>query len=295
MKKILLIMLVTSIFIRCQENTLVDEVFDETTSGSVLRTLNSKLNLLDISDDQSAVTIDLQQQDASFGTNFESLNVYVGFIYKDTLRGKNIAGDDIKSLKTINASEFTIGSKGLPEYQFNATLAELFAPLSSDVEGNRYLLDDIITITFGVVMNDGTEWTDGNGNANITGGAYFSSPYIYNAPIGDLKRLTVNEISVVESLLMQDSIDTVSILFNPYVGDANLVDSLSDFVTLPTLTAISAIGETPVELGPIEAIYNKENKFVKFFVQYVGSAVDMDTISIVISDGEFVHWFYNEK
>ncbi|MEM8938584.1 MAG: hypothetical protein AAGC64_04455 [Bacteroidota bacterium] len=184
MKKIGKILLVTIAlsFFGCEESTLVDDVFDETSSGTVLRTLQVNgcspeedcplsLNLKDVS---SNFTVTLEEQDESFGEDFEEMRVYLSFT--DDTPEDTISVDEVL-FATIPASSFTPTEKGLPSYTFSETLETFLGALgltSSDPEKG-----DFINVRFGAVV-DGKEWSLDQANNNITGGAYFSSPFIYS-------------------------------------------------------------------------------------------------------------------
>lgn len=183
MKKIinsLTLLVLAAVIISCEGTTLVDEVFDGTRSGTVLRTLSSSLEL-DLFDQSTAVSITVEEQDESNGANFASMNVYASFVDNNFTDATDRMNLDEILLTNIPASSFTPSEKGLPQYTFTETFANLVSTFS--LADGEFTGGDIFVIRLEAVMVNGDTWSLEEASQNITGSAYFNSQYAYNATI----------------------------------------------------------------------------------------------------------------
>jgi len=192
MKKFILKSLAGLVFIAgCEETKLVDEVFEDTRSGAVLRTLSQEL-ALNLLDETSTLSITVEQQDESFGADFEAMDVFVSFTDNNFITVVDANGDptgefedrvtvEEASLGSVSASEFATGDRGLPTFTYSESLSTLLEALG--LTNGEPFGGDVITIRFVARLTDGSEWSVAQANNNITGGAYFRSPFQYGATL----------------------------------------------------------------------------------------------------------------
>ena len=181
MKKIsiLILALSTISFVSCEsDDKVVDQVLDNYTSGAVLRTRNIEGNPYNAFDPTSVFTVTVEEQDVEQGDLLSSVDLYMSFT--DNQDDPNDASVAEQLVSTFAASAFSTGSRGLPELTYTTTLAESAAALGV---GTDYSGGDVFSYRFVVNLTDGTSWTNVNGNGNILGGSYFSSPYLYNVVV----------------------------------------------------------------------------------------------------------------
>ncbi|NNE03659.1 MAG: hypothetical protein HKN52_10890 [Eudoraea sp.] len=181
MKKVsvLILALSTIFFVSCEsDDKPVDFVLDNYTSGAVLRTRNIEGNPFNAFDPASVFTVTVEEQDVEQGALLSSVDLYMSFT--DNQDDPNDASVAEQLVSSFPASAFTTGSRGLPELTYAITLAESATALGV---GTNYSGGDVFSYRFVVNLTDGTSWTDVNGNGNILGGSYFSSPYLYNVVV----------------------------------------------------------------------------------------------------------------
>lgn len=159
----------------CSENeNIVDFLFDETTRGVVLRTLDSSLELPEGTQDEFFTVLELQGTPIS---NVDRLEVYVDFTDNTPENGTTNLNEEL--FQTINASEFTTDER-LPrtEVRFNlADLEQFFGITQNDYKGG-----DRFIVRYELHLNDGRIFTNTNTSATISG-PFYRSPFRYSAPI----------------------------------------------------------------------------------------------------------------
>ena len=183
MKKIinsLTLLVLVAVIVSCEGTTLVDEVFDGTRSGTALRTLSSSTDL-DLFDQSTSVSITVEQQDESNGANFASMNVYLSFTDNNFTDETDRMNVDEILLTNIPAASFTTSEKGLPQYTYSETFTNLIAALS--LADGEFTGGDVFVIRLEAVMTNGDTWSLAEASQNITGSAYFNSPFAYNCNV----------------------------------------------------------------------------------------------------------------
>lgn len=153
---------------------IVDEIFDETTSGGILRTLSTNTGTFDFNDPSQAWSITVEAQDEENGDLLESVNVYAG-LYRDA----KLIGTE-KLVKQIPSSAFTIGKNGFPVSDVTATLTEVTSSLA--LNKGDYSSTDEFRIRLEYVMTNGLTWTTTDAGGTVLTSAYFKSPYLYTVP-----------------------------------------------------------------------------------------------------------------
>lgn len=181
MKKVsvFILALSTTFFVSCEsDDKVVDQVLENFTSGAILRTRNIEGNPYNAFDASSVFTVTVEEQDVEQGDLLSSVDLYMSFT--DNQDDPNDASVAEQLVSTFAASDFATGSRGLPELTYTTTLAESATALGV---GTDYSGGDVFSYRFVVNLTDGTSWTNTNGNGNVLGGSYFSSPYLYNVVV----------------------------------------------------------------------------------------------------------------
>lgn len=155
---------------------LVDQAFDDTTQGGILRTLESSLDLpIGLTD--TGVELLLEVQDAEDGDLSDFIEVYASFIH---ITGGGANNRDEVLLKTVPNSEWTYDER-LPRAFVSATLPELQAAL--DLGDDDFTGGDRFVIRVELVFKDGRSWSNHNASATVLGNLFFNSPFVYNANV----------------------------------------------------------------------------------------------------------------
>lgn len=182
MKKLsIYILALTSVFYTsCStDDKIVIDVIDGITSGGILRTRDIISGSYNAFDNTSIFSVMIEEQDRENGALLSSVDVMISFTdTQDDGMDNNVAE---MMFSNIPASAFTTGERGLPETTFTVSLAEALSAVG--LGAGQFNGGDSFTFRFILNLTDGTTWTDVNGNGNITGGSFFSSPYRYVANI----------------------------------------------------------------------------------------------------------------
>ncbi|MDF0708959.1 hypothetical protein [Flagellimonas okinawensis] len=165
-------------FNSCEDgDKVVDDIFDNTTSGIVLRTVNVESDELPIGQSDSYFGVELEMQDEEDGALVESLEVYVSFNDNTVEEGETDLSAAEVMVTSIPSSEFTIGEYGFPRYSYSITLPEMATALgideSTDVDGG-----DTFYVRFEAVLVDGRRFSNGD-NTDTSTGSFFASPFLY--------------------------------------------------------------------------------------------------------------------
>lgn len=200
MKKIsvFLLALSTVFIVSCEtDDKVVDQVLENYTVGAVLRTRNQEGNPFNAFIPESVFTVTVEEQDAEFGDLLASVDLYASFTDNQDDPNDNSKAEIL--IATFDASDFSTSSRGLPELTFSTSLAESASLLGV---GTDYSGGDVFSYRFVVNLTDGTSWTNVNGNQNVLGGSYFSSPYKYDVVVACIP---VGPVPGDYTLDMQDS------------------------------------------------------------------------------------------
>ncbi len=201
MKKISLYFLAftAAIFTGCEsDDKVVDYVLENVTSSAILRTRTLEGAPYNAFVPESALTIVVEAQNGRPDTEITSVDLYLSFTDNQDDDTDNSVAEQL--VKTFDPSEFTAGSRDLPEITYNTTLEESATALGlTEVD---YTGGDVFTYRYVINLSDGTTWTNVNGNGNITGGSYFASPYAYNVSVSCIP---IDPVPGDYTLDMQDS------------------------------------------------------------------------------------------
>lgn len=165
--------------VSCQDdNSVIGEVFDNTTTGAFIRTLEEIQNEFDIDNPSSEFDILVEEQDEEFGALLGTLDIFVSF------DGDNATTEEVL-LKTYVASEFTPSEvNNLPSINLRGSYAELLA--ATGVDASIVNINDDFDIRLVLNLTDGRSFTDTDMGANIIGTAFFNAPMAYNIRVKDL-------------------------------------------------------------------------------------------------------------
>lgn len=165
-----------------ESDNAIDELFDNTERGAVLRTISVNNPNFSISDLNSSFSVTLEAQDAEMGNLVESMDVYVSFT--DKTPGKPDANDYSKDevfVENVPVSEWGTSTLGLPQIDYAITFGDALSALS--LTESEFAGGDEFDIRFALKLKDGRVFTNTDGNGNIFTGSYFRSPFSYRSPI----------------------------------------------------------------------------------------------------------------
>ena len=167
---------ITSVFIGCSsDDKIIDQVFDDTTRGAILRTVTSAGSELDLQEPGSSFSVTVEVEDNKGGALLESVDVLLSFDDRTPDNGTNDV-DEI-AFANIPASAFTTGSFGLPVTTFTGSIDD-FAP-ALGLSDTQYTGGDRVIVRFVLNLTDGRSFTNTDANGGILGGSFFRSPYRY--------------------------------------------------------------------------------------------------------------------
>ena len=173
--KIVVLLLSVVLFTGCEsDDKAIDQVFDGVEYGAVLRNLGIINQSFSLSAPESFFGITVEEQDEEYGDLLDVVNVYTD--YTDNNGGTNSKPEVL--VKTIPASDFTIGDKGLPVADIYVTLAEA----SNAVGVTSYGVGDSYKIRLELVLTDGRDFSTESTSGSLQG-SYFNSPFSWSVPI----------------------------------------------------------------------------------------------------------------
>jgi hypothetical protein len=116
----------------------------------------------------------------NFGDNFSSYEWVVRFVDATAANGSNSVAD--KTFKTYQASSFTKDTKtGYPRATLGSTGTELATAVG--LAADKIAAGDRFEVRATMVLKDGKKFTAANTSPNITGGAFYSSPFFYRVNV----------------------------------------------------------------------------------------------------------------
>lgn len=257
MKKINLYLICTSILAlnySCDsEEKVVDQVLEEYTSGAVLRTLEQdpeeEEDAFDMFRTENSFSVTLEEQDEAEGALIDRVDLTVDYVDNNkTLNDVTVSG---VPYSTIPASEFSAGPRGLPTTSFSFTMEEALTTL--DIPLTEVLPGDRIVMNLELFFTDGTSYKASDAAVTVTGGSFFSSPFMYSLPIDDgiafdYEVTTSDEIDLSEGGINEDYEASISIDDG---SEGSLLQTLNIYRTFRDLT----IGEDAVNLTEEEALF----------------------------------------
>ncbi|GAA4278172.1 hypothetical protein [Aquimarina mytili] len=178
------------------DDKTVDQVLDGVTNGAILRTIDidNKLIYNDITtsfEADSDYTLIIEEQDASNGDLLSEVEIYARFVENTRIdtNGDLVVDendDDLSTeeglIRTLTASDFEPGDRGVPISTINFTAEELVS--FTGVDESKIQGKDDFALRFVLKLTDGRSFSVDDASGNVSGGSYFSSPYTYRTTIG---------------------------------------------------------------------------------------------------------------
>ncbi|MGW9687104.1 hypothetical protein [Flagellimonas sp. 2504JD1-5] len=157
-----------------EDDKISDQVVAETTRGAVLRTVSSAGTAWDVLNESESLTIEIEEQDIEDGDLLQEVRVFVNLI-DNTEDAMTNTTETL--LTTIPASSFSSGPNGLPRTTFQTSQNEVASALG--VTLGDYNCGDQWNIRMELALTDGRTFTAVDATGNVSGGSFFSSPYVY--------------------------------------------------------------------------------------------------------------------
>ena len=158
----------------------IDQVYEGTQRGAVLRTIAVVSNELPIGQSTAGFAVDLEIQDVENGDLVETVNVYLRFTDNTIEDGGTDFSKPEVAAGTIPRADFTPGPRGLPQTSYSIGLQAmqtLLGVVDDQVDGG-----DVFRIRFELVLTDGRTYSLADNTATLTQ-SFFASPFAYNATV----------------------------------------------------------------------------------------------------------------
>ncbi|SDT06149.1 hypothetical protein SAMN05192545_2673 [Maribacter dokdonensis] len=175
---------------------VIDTVFDETTRGAILRTIEAD-GIFDRFDTSTTYGFTFEEQDYEDGDLLEKVDLYISF--EDNTEANGDSTVDEILIETFLPADFTDGEFGLPRASYETTLANALSQLGL-VEGD-FDGGDAIQFRLILTLTDGRTFTNDDSTGTITG-SFFNAPYFY-API--IKCIPPAPVAGEYTIEMEDS------------------------------------------------------------------------------------------
>lgn len=130
-------------------------------------------NLFDIANQEYTLTLEVD--DATNGGQLESISFSVG--YRDNA-AQNVRDLDQVDLRSFQASDFSPADNNLPSITTSFTSQELMDALG--LNENQLGINAAFTLRWELTTTTGKVFNSNNSGGNVTGGAFFRSPYAQN-------------------------------------------------------------------------------------------------------------------
>ena len=164
------------------DDQTIDEVIEGVTNGAVLRTISATntFNFFDPNDTRFVFDVALEEQDAQDGDLISEIRLYQSFTADTLDDGTDFSREEVLIL-TETPDNLTVSDFGLPRLDFSATLADAIA--NNGLSTGEYNGGDVFGFRFELELTTGAVFTDTNSGGTVTGGSFFSSPFLYNVEI----------------------------------------------------------------------------------------------------------------
>ena len=173
------------VLIGCNTDDKTIDVVDENIEyGAVIRTLEVINTELNINDLNSAIHIDIEEQDVENGALFSQLDVYVQFLDRTPENGSNSLAEML--LEERQPDVFSAGPS--PDAYPRSTLQYSFSQLldAMKLTPEQVSVKDQFILRMDLRLTDGRSFTKGTAISDILAfGSFFSSPYEYTVTVVD--------------------------------------------------------------------------------------------------------------
>jgi hypothetical protein len=148
--------------------------------GGTLRTIAPIVSpTITLGSPVAAFITNVEVQDINNGDDTNRIDIYASFKDNSLANGTNPRPEIL--VKNVPNSAFTAGARGIKYANVSVSIDELKAKLN--LTDAQYTGGDQFVIRLASVMNDGRVFSNTNGSAAVIGGAYYSSPFVYNANV----------------------------------------------------------------------------------------------------------------
>jgi hypothetical protein len=247
-------MICLALSVSCEsDQKVVDEVLETFTSGAVLRTRpGTDLAEYDMFRTQNGYTIIVEQQDETNGALIDRVDFTIDYVDANPQNGDVAATGVPYPALALTAADFTINERGLPEATFSGTMQEALDVLGIDL--TDVLPGDAIQINLELFFTDGRSFKASDAAVTVTGGSFFSSPFLYRTVIDDgiafdYEVTTSDELDLSEGAVNEDYEASISI---DDEEEGALLETLNIYRTFRDLT----IGEDGIDLSEEEALFD---------------------------------------
>jgi len=170
--KILFLVLAFTLMQACEtEDKIIDEVFDNVERGAILRTIDTPNPTFDFNNTSSEWVVTVEAQDAANGKLLEQVNIYSAFV------DDGVIGSEAY-IKTVSASEFYEDEWGLLRVDIAVMLQDVLD--AAGLEQGDFDSGDSFNIRLESELTDGRTFSYSNTAGTVTGGSFFSSPFLYS-------------------------------------------------------------------------------------------------------------------
>ena len=154
------------------EDKVIDQVFDQTTSGVTLKTVKQDSPNFNFLNKASAWETTVELRGISEINKVKEVKLFVNHT-TNKVTSKEVL------LKTFPISAFVKAPPyDFPNAKLSATFGETLTSLS--LTDGKYTANDKFQMRLEVILEDGRTYSNTNSSGTITGGSFFSSPYIYS-------------------------------------------------------------------------------------------------------------------
>ncbi|MDB4582824.1 hypothetical protein N9164_06705 [Draconibacterium sp.] len=172
LNKIFALLVAFSLMQSCEtDDKTIDDVFNNIERGAVLRTIETPSPTFDFYNTSSEWIVALEAQDMEDGNLLSEINIFSAFVNDGSI------GNEVL-VKTVSASDFTEGPFGLPRGEISVILQEVLD--AGGLADGDYDSGDSFNIRLESVLKDGRTFTSTNAAGTITGGSFYSSPFLYS-------------------------------------------------------------------------------------------------------------------
>ncbi|PRX53692.1 hypothetical protein [Flagellimonas meridianipacifica] len=213
--KIAVLSLALATLFACEsDDKIVDTILEEVGTGAIIRTIDEDNDLVynDITtsfDAGSVYTLVLEEQDEEEGALLESVEIFVNFddrSFEEAGDADDMTTSEVP-LRTLQASDFSTGDRGLPQITVTFTSDELVS--TTGIDETMIIGKDRFEFRLVLNLTNGETFTNTDVGGPVSGGAFFSAPFEY---------FPVIECSITESLAGTHSYVTTGILPAPGGG-----------------------------------------------------------------------------
>ncbi|NQU84450.1 MAG: hypothetical protein HQ541_01695 [Mariniphaga sp.] len=170
--KIFVLLVAFTLMQSCEtDDKIIDDVYNNVTRGAVLRTIETPNATFDFFDTSSRWIVTVEAQDIQNGDLLSEIRIHSAFVNDGTI------GTEVL-VKTIPASELTTGPFGFPRGDVSISLQEALD--AAGLVAGDYDSGDSFNVRLESVLTDGRIFTSTNTVGTITGGSFFSSPFLYS-------------------------------------------------------------------------------------------------------------------